>query len=128
MKIKYVFNTKQLTEMAQEVEPIIALIKNNSVDFEGIEFDKLRWEDGCAVCDFVATLSPEQIMMALEYAGYKGDEIVGVNNDTNKAIFKDEINDMYIIGSVFLEFKNGRIEAEHGQARDEDCFAIFTGF
>ena len=128
MKIKYVFKTKHLSEMAQEIEPIIQLIKDNCVDYEGLEFDKLRWEDGHAVCDLVATLSPNQIMIALQYAGYEGDEVVGVNNGTGKCIFRDDVNDAFIIGTVHLEFKNGRIEAEHGMARDEDMFCTFRGF
>lgn len=128
MKIRYVFETKQLDEMAKELEPIVVLIKENCIDYGGVDLQKLHWEDGRAVIDIMATLSPMHIMAALENGGYEGDVVVGVNNDTDRCVFKDDVNDMYLVGSVFLEFKNGRIEAEHGVADDEDCFATYHGF
>lgn len=128
MKIKYVFETKDLSSMAGELEPIVALIKDNCVNYDGVDITKLRWENGRAVIDVLATLSPKQINTALERGGYEGHDVVGINNDTGKVLFNDEINDMYIIGSVFLEFKDGCIQADHGTARDEDCFSTFEGF
>lgn len=128
MKIKYVFETKELTSMAGELEPIVALIKDNCVNYDGIDIPKLRWENGRAMIDVLATLSPKQINAALERGGYQGDDVVGVNNDTGKVLFRDEINDMYIVGPVFLEFKDGCIQGDHGVAGDEDCFSTFEGF
>lgn len=129
MRIKYVFATKDLTGMAAELEPVLEAIKKQCVDFDGPDLASLTWEDGQALIYIKATLNPKQIEAALDASGYQGNAIVGVNNDTNRVLFDDEINGMYIIGHVYIDAKqDGQLYGEFGQSDDSDMFHTFEGF
>lgn len=125
MKIK-IWLSKRSVEGGEELAEIVTSLEGQIESWikqdvlDGVRYDDL----GRMYVELHALVSPATIEQALENTGYEGDTVVGVNNKTGKVIFKDDINNMYIVGSMFLEYKEGFLRAEHGVAGDDDCYMM----
>lgn len=127
MKCKYVYGTEQAIQ--EETALLVDALTRQCIEFNFDPANIITNAEGKVEIVLDVTLTPEQINAALEFGGYEGDCCIGVNNQTGRALFQDDINDSYIIVDVSLNFKNGHIEADHGgNSSDADSFGMYTGF
>ena len=138
MLIKYVFNTKDFAGIAAEIAEVLESLKSQVVEIENPSVLDIQKEPrvpnnamrgGQHFICIRATMTPAQVNRAMENEGYVENNCVGVNNTFDQVIFKDDVNDMYIINHVaFLIKTDGLIYGEYSQAPDEHDFQMFTDF